>query len=491
MGSEPAAPKPNREPSPAGTPVSELPHMAALPREIMQSAARSLPAELAWFEGEELMLSPAAAAVCRRVAATDFSSAAWHLDEQRDADDIAIWLGLGGSLIADFSAAPQQTRIFAWLMSPDRTAAQHTLKNLKGRDGRWVPTSLLAKNETFLSWLDDSRESVNHEAVLATIDLGPVGFRFAIRSGALPSYFVLREADGASAQVVLPGNSPVWRHWLSRLQALTGHEFVGITSANFSDLGREVLCGGTHKDLAEVQADIGYLGVPILTCPIELDGAAVPTADRASGYKQLNAPYLNLPAADWESHRDLLPISLSLLSFTADSDRWELMRHGSLNADVLQQHLHQFGIAVDVKTNSRLEISNYVGDLVAMFPCFSALGPRCVAEISQLIDTRSFAAGEMIFQAGDPADRIYFVVSGTVAARLKTDVEIGPGQFFGEIAVVHEKRRTAAVCGTQPGTLLVLTTHILHRLMEDHPQLENSIRRCAEARESQMPSGST
>ncbi|MGB0742466.1 MAG: hypothetical protein ACPGXX_20525, partial [Planctomycetaceae bacterium] len=76
MGSEPAAPKPNREPSPAGTPVSELPHIAALPREIMQSAARGLPAELAWFEGEELMLSPAAAAVCRRVAATDFSSAA-------------------------------------------------------------------------------------------------------------------------------------------------------------------------------------------------------------------------------------------------------------------------------------------------------------------------------------------------------------------------------------------------------------------------------
>jgi len=469
-----------------GIPASQLPESDVLPRPVMESAARLLPANLAWFAGNELVLAEKTAAAYQRVIDTDFSSTAWHMDCELDAETVVIWLGLGGSFIADFSASSEQARIFAWIMSPDRMAAQHTLKNLKGRDGRWVPTSLLTRPETFLSWLDCEREPVNQDAVRSILELGPVGFRFAVRPEALPSYFVLRGAGGGSAQVVLPGMSPVWSDWLNRLQKQTGHAFAGITSANFSDLGREVVCGGTHKDLAELQADMGYLGVPILSGPLCVDGEDIPFDQRAAGYKRANAPYADMNPTDWEAHSDVLPISLSLLSFTPDAERWELVRHGSLHAERLKNQLRPFGVSLDVCTEERLRMSNYVGDLVAAFPCFSGLGPRLVAEISQLVETRSFDADEMIFDAGDLADKTYFIAEGVLAARLETDVRMEAGAFFGEIGVVREKRRTAAVVGIEPGQLLILSTHILHRLMEDHPKLAQTIHDAVDRRENRF-----
>jgi isopropylmalate/homocitrate/citramalate synthase len=462
--------------------AASLPESEALPLEVMESAARALPRALAWFEGAELMLSREAADAYLRVVRTDFSSTAWHLDREQDATAVAIWVGLGGSFIADFASAPEHPRIFAWVLSPDPDAAQYALKGLKGRDGRWVPTSLLTTEEEFLGWLDSDREPVNREGVREILDLGPVGFRFAIRMGALPSYFVLRGFDGASAQVVLPGRSPVWARWLARFESRTGHRFAGVTSANFSELGREVLSGGTHKDLAETQADMGYLGVPILSGPIELEGEAVGLDDRTAAYKRLNAPYLDLPPEAWSESKAMLPSSVSLLGFTENLGRWELLRHGSLHESVLRARLEQCGVSLEHRAGQRLELSRYVGDLLAAFPLFAGLGARHIAEISQLVELQRFEADETIVRAGEPADRMYFIASGSLLARVEPEVKMGPGEFFGEIALVEGLRRTATVRGLEPGVLLVLTTHVLHRLMEEMPPLADPIRRSARER---------
>jgi len=462
--------------------ASELPESAALPLEVMETAARDLPKALAWFEGRELMLSREAAEAYQRVVQTDFSSTAWHLDRPEDAESVAIWLGLGGSFIADFASAPEHPRIFAWVLSPVPDAAQYALKGLKGRDGRWVPTSLITTEDEFLTWLDPTREPVDPAAVSTTLDLGPVGFRFAIRAGALPSYFVLRGFDGSSAQVVLPGRSEPWRRWLALLKSRTAYRFAGITSANFSGLGREALSGGTHKDLAEAQADMGYLGVPILSCPIELDGAPVPIDERAKAYKRLNAPYLEMEPKEWARSTALLPSSVSLLGFTEDPGRWELLRHGSLHESVLRSSLKEHGLSLEHRAGDRLELSRYVGDLLAAFPLFSGLGARHIAEISQLVELRRFNAGDFIVREGEPADRMYFIASGVLAVDVDPEVVLDAGDFFGEIALVEGVRRTATVRGVEPGVLLVLTTHVLHRLMEELPPLADPIRRSARER---------
>ncbi len=465
-----------------GVRAAELPQTPALPLEVMATAARELSESQAWFVGRELMLSVELAEAYQRVVGTDFSSTAWHLDRLEDAETAALWLGLGGTFLADFASAPGRPRIFAWVLSPVPEAAQHALKVLKGRDGRWVPTSLIAATEELLTWVDPARGRLDPAALDAVLDLGPVGLRFPVRSGAIPSYFVHRGLEGASAQVVLPGRSEPWRHWLGLLQRLTGHRFVGATSANFSGLGREARSGGTHKDLAELQADMGYLGLPVLSGPVELDGVAVPPEQRASAYKQLNRPFLWMTPEQRACSTSLLPTSVSLLGVTDVPGRWDLLRHGSLHETVLRTSLAAHGLRLVHRAGDRLELSRYVGDLLAAFPLFSGLEAKHIAEISQLVEPQRFTSGEVLVRKGDSADRMYFLASGTVAVELEPEVLLGAGDFFGEIALVEGLRRTATVRGVDPGVLLVLTAHVLHRLMEEFPPLADPIRRSARER---------
>jgi len=67
--------------------------------------------------------------------------------------------------------------------------------------------------------------------------------------------------------------------------------------------------------------------------------------------------------------------------------------------------------------------------------------------IADLQKPQSFAAGSRLFSAGDPADHIYYLVSGRVRLE-EIDTTLEPGALFGEIAFFAETRtRTAsAVC---------------------------------------------
>ena len=62
---------------------------------------------------------------------------------------------------------------------------------------------------------------------------------------------------------------------------------------------------------------------------------------------------------------------------------------------------------------------------------------------------RTLAPGEVVFDEGDPADRLYVIRSGEVelvreyAERQRAVARLGPGDFFGELGVVLGAPRTA------------------------------------------------
>jgi signal transduction histidine kinase len=67
-------------------------------------------------------------------------------------------------------------------------------------------------------------------------------------------------------------------------------------------------------------------------------------------------------------------------------------------------------------------------------------------------ERRSFGAGENIFKEGDPGDGIYFVAEGEVAINVRMPSQqtrqlarVGNGDFFGEMAVLDDGARSAAV----------------------------------------------
>lgn len=74
---------------------------------------------------------------------------------------------------------------------------------------------------------------------------------------------------------------------------------------------------------------------------------------------------------------------------------------------------------------------------------------------------RRYAAGDLVFEQGSPGRCMYVVIEGEVqihagdaAARRHLNT-LGPGQSFGEIALLEEGRRTASAVATRTPTVLV------------------------------------
>ncbi len=84
---------------------------------------------------------------------------------------------------------------------------------------------------------------------------------------------------------------------------------------------------------------------------------------------------------------------------------------------------------------------------------------------------RTFAAGEAIVCEGEPGDAAYVIVDGRCEIHKETPNgsqtlhSIGPGDVFGEMAILTEGPRTATVVATEPTTVLVVTSHVLEQEM--------------------------
>ncbi len=81
-------------------------------------------------------------------------------------------------------------------------------------------------------------------------------------------------------------------------------------------------------------------------------------------------------------------------------------------------------------------------------------------------------AGTCIVAQGEPGDAAYFVLSGKAVAGTPSGgvyrslSEMGPGDFFGEIAALTGATRSANVVAAEPVTLLEVPAATLRRLMK-------------------------
>ena len=101
------------------------------------------------------------------------------------------------------------------------------------------------------------------------------------------------------------------------------------------------------------------------------------------------------------------------------------------------------------------------------------LSRKVLAETTQKLQTVKYAAGDMVFNEGDSPDSFYILVSGEaeVFRRLpggeeKTLTILEPGDYFGEIGLLTEARRTAAVRAKSSLELLALDWDGFRKVVE-------------------------
>jgi CRP/FNR family cyclic AMP-dependent transcriptional regulator len=117
-------------------------------------------------------------------------------------------------------------------------------------------------------------------------------------------------------------------------------------------------------------------------------------------------------------------------------------------------------------------------DLLARVPVFETLGAEDLARVADVALPRAFASGHVVFREGDASDTCYVVRSGHCRAvrehpdgRTITLARFGPGDFFGELAMFDDERRSATVEAVEETDVLAILGHDMRRLLRDHPDI--------------------
>ena len=112
-------------------------------------------------------------------------------------------------------------------------------------------------------------------------------------------------------------------------------------------------------------------------------------------------------------------------------------------------------------------------------PLFEGLSKKDLGQLARITEDLEVKAGKVLCTEGETASEFFVIVDGEVEVtkggkRLAT---MGPGDFFGEIALVERTTRTATVTTTTPLRFFVLTSRGFWSLLDLNPEVERKILR--------------
>jgi CRP-like cAMP-binding protein len=113
-----------------------------------------------------------------------------------------------------------------------------------------------------------------------------------------------------------------------------------------------------------------------------------------------------------------------------------------------------------------------VGQL-SRVPLFSDCSRRDLQTIARVVKDIDHADGTVIAREGEPGVGLFVIVDGTADVTIggKKKASLGPGDFFGEIALLDGGPRTATVTATSDIQMLGLTEWVFRGLMQEHPSI--------------------
>jgi CRP/FNR family transcriptional regulator, cyclic AMP receptor protein len=117
-------------------------------------------------------------------------------------------------------------------------------------------------------------------------------------------------------------------------------------------------------------------------------------------------------------------------------------------------------------------------------PLFASLPPEERELVGDLVDPLEVPAGQVVATQDTFGYSFFAIEEGTAEVRVDDEsvAQLGPGDFFGEIAVLRTGRRTAAVVSTSPMKLFSLFEQDFREIESQIPTLARELRRQAAER---------
>jgi CRP-like cAMP-binding protein len=112
-------------------------------------------------------------------------------------------------------------------------------------------------------------------------------------------------------------------------------------------------------------------------------------------------------------------------------------------------------------------------DDLTTIPLFETLSDADRQEVASWCTDKTVEAGSRLIGEGAPGYSFFILTEGAAEVTHGTTLvaQLGPGDFFGEIAILGGGRRSASVTTTSRASLLVMFAGEFRRLQEAHPAI--------------------
>jgi CRP-like cAMP-binding protein len=116
-------------------------------------------------------------------------------------------------------------------------------------------------------------------------------------------------------------------------------------------------------------------------------------------------------------------------------------------------------------------------DVLRRVPLFAACSKRQLEAIASIADELDLPEGKVLIREGERGREFFVLIEGTAEVSQGGTVirELGPGDFFGEIALISNTPRTATVTASTPIRALVITDRAFRALLERMPELQPKV----------------
>lgn len=116
--------------------------------------------------------------------------------------------------------------------------------------------------------------------------------------------------------------------------------------------------------------------------------------------------------------------------------------------------------------------------LLRRIPLFAALNEDELLDVAAVAEPGHFGAGEIIFREGEFSNSCYVITSGHASAhrehrggRAITLARFGPGDLFGELAMLDDQRRSATIEAIDELEVIAIKGSDMRRLLREHPDI--------------------
>ena len=112
-------------------------------------------------------------------------------------------------------------------------------------------------------------------------------------------------------------------------------------------------------------------------------------------------------------------------------------------------------------------------ELLKRVPLFNGCSKGELRELAKSADELDIREGTVLTREGRPGREFFVLIDGTarVTKGGKKVADLTAGDWFGEIALITNRPRTATVTATSPGDVLVITDRRFHSVVETMPSI--------------------